>query len=194
MIKAIIFDCFGVLSTEGFGVFRDKYLMDQPQKKEQANLAMDKLNTGNSSYPGFVEELAKLAEVSKEKVRSYLDQNKPNEPLFEYIRNELKPSYKIGMLSNAGEDWIEELFSQKDIALFDDIVLSFRLGVIKPDPKIYGLASQGLAVKPEECVFVDDQTKHCEGAKNAGMQAIWYQSFEQFKTDIEKLLSAKTDN
>ena len=194
MIKAIIFDCFGVLSTESFGVFRDKYLADQLAKREQANQAMDSLNAGTISYLDFVKELAKLAKINEGTVQDYLSQNQPNDPLFSYIRKKLKPSYKIGMLSNAGEDWLEELFSKEDINLFDDIILSFKFGVIKPDPKIYELAAQRLGLKPGECVFIDDQTKHCEGAKQVGMQAVWYQSLNQMAAELEPILSAKTNN
>jgi HAD superfamily hydrolase (TIGR01509 family) len=193
MIKAVIFDCFGVLTTEGFGLFRDKYLQDL-NKRKQANDSMDKLNAGQSTYDVFVGALAKLAGVSEATVSSYLDENKPNEPLFDYIRKDLKPHYKIGMLSNAGNDWLKEMFAQKDIELFDDIILSYKFSMIKPQPEIYDLAIKRLGVANQECIFVDDQEKHCEGARQAGILAIRYHNFEQIYSDLKAHLSTGADN
>jgi len=101
MIKAIIFDCFGVLSTEGFRVFCDKYFKDSPDKRAAAQDLMDRSCLGNMSFDEFESGLASLGRTSVETVREYLNRNKPNEPLFKLIREELKPKYKIGMLSNS---------------------------------------------------------------------------------------------
>ena len=189
MIKAIIFDCFGVLTTEGFKVFRDKYILDA-DKREAANKVMDELNAGKYPYDDFVKILSELASVPEKTTKSYLDENKPNEPLFDFIRNDLKPKYKIGMLSNAGDDWIEELFEPQDIKLFDDIVLSYKFGMIKPDSAIYDLAAKRLGVTKEEVVFIDDTTDHCRGAENCGMKAVIYKDFPQMKRRLTEILAA----
>jgi putative hydrolase of the HAD superfamily len=194
VIKAVIFDCFGVLTTEGFGLFRDKYLAHDPDKRHQANDSMDRLNSGQIPYDEFVKELAELADINKPVAEKYLSENKPNEPLFGYIRQNLKPHYKIGMLSNAGDDWLEEMFEQSDIKLFDDIVLSYKFGMIKPQPDIYALAAKRLGLTPGECVFIDDQIKHCEGARAVGMPAIIYKDLEQMKTELEKALAGGSNN
>ena len=188
MIKAIIFDCFGVLSTEGFRVFCGKYFKDQPKKRAQAQSLMDLHTLGSLAYEEFIDSLAKLAGQKSEIVEDYLHSNRPNELLFDYIRENLKPKYKIGMLSNAGDDWLSELFSSQDLALLDDVVLSFRFGITKPNPAIYGLAAQRLEVKPIDCVFIDDIERYCDGARAVGMQAILYEDFEQMKTDLQALL------
>lgn len=194
MIKAIIFDCFGVLTTEGFDVFRDKYFGDSEDKRQQANGLMDRVNVADITYEEFVRGLAKLAGISVSVVDDYLDKSVPNEPLFEYIRSELKPKYKIGFLSNAGGDWVNEMFEPEDVALFDDIVLSFREGVIKPNPEIFKIAARNLGVETSECVFIDDKEKHCIGARQAGMAAFVYESVPKLKGNLEKVLSTVSDN
>lgn len=191
MIEAVIFDCFGVLSTEGFRVFCGKYFKDQPKKRAQAQSLMDLHTLGSLSYESFSDALAKLAGQKPETVKDYLHSNKSNELLFDYIREDLKPKYKIGMLSNAGDDWLSELFSSQDLVLLDDIVLSFKFGITKPNPAIYELAAQRLKVSPKECVFIDDIVRYCDGAKIAGMRAILYEDFEQMKIELESLLGQK---
>lgn len=191
MIKAIIFDCFGVLTTEGFAAFRDDHFADSSSKRAEANQAMNQLNRGQLEYKEFIGRLSALANVPTGKISRYLDTNQPNRALFNYIRTQLKPKYKIGLLSNAGDDWLEELFSSEDLALFDDIVLSYRHGVIKPARQIFELAAERLGVDAQACILVDDSPRHCDGARAAGMQAVQYQDFTQFKQDLAPLISHK---
>jgi epoxide hydrolase-like predicted phosphatase len=194
MIKAIIFDCFGVLTTEGFGLFRDKYFANAPDKRLNANKLMDKLNEGKLDYDDFIDGLTELSGAPSATVKDYMTQNKSNELLFDFMRTELKPKYKIGLLSNAGDNWLKELFDEKDIKLFDDIVLSYELGVIKPDPKIYEIAADRLDAKPEECVFIDDNQRHCNGGARVGMKTVCYANFEQAKKELKALLATAADN
>jgi len=194
MIKAIIFDCFGVLSTEGFRVFCDKYFENSPDKRATAQDLMDRSCLGNMSFDEFESGLASLGGTSVETVREYLNRNKPNEPLFKLIREELKPKYKIGMLSNSSANWLDELFTPEDINLFDDIILSYEVRVTKPDPRIYQLAAERLGVVVEECILVDDVQRYVEGAEEVGMQAIRYRDFEQMEDELKKLLSTGADN
>jgi epoxide hydrolase-like predicted phosphatase len=195
MIKAVIFDCFGVLTTESFGAFRNQYFENSVENRAKANKLMGDLNAGRLEYDVFLDGLAGLSGISKEKVLDYLSSTKsPNILLFSYIRKELKPKYKIGMLSNAGGNWLKELFSEEDLKLFDDIVLSYEHGLIKPEPDIYLLASGRLGVEPGECVFIDDSQNHCEGARAVGMQAVPYKNFQQMKQGLEEILAPGANN
>jgi epoxide hydrolase-like predicted phosphatase len=111
-----------------------------------------------------------------------------NKPLLEFINDNLKPKYKIGILSNAAHD-IKKYMSQEETKLFDEIVLSCEMGIIKPNTKFYELASGKLKVTANECAYVDDSVTNCEGAVAAGMQAIQYRDLEQLKNDLNKLLA-----
>lgn len=54
--------------------------------------------------------------------------------------------------------------------LFDEIVLSFEVGSLKPQPGIYRTALEALGdVAPEDAVFVDDQAAFCDGAGALGI-------------------------
>lgn len=187
MIKAVIFDCFGVLTTEGFRSFCHKYMSGEPGSVTKAQQAMDQLNVGLISLDDFIKTLAELSGQSPAVVGEHLDKNTPNEELFEYIRWILKPQLKIGMLSNAGADWLSEMFESKDLELFDDKLLSFEVKIKKPDQEIYLLSAQRLGVEPSECIFVDDIHSYCEGARAVGMKAIWYQNFEDMKLELDRI-------
>lgn len=117
----------------------------------------------------------------------------PNEPLLTYVRTSLKPKYKIGIISNAAADWVSEILSKEDIKLFDDIVLSHKVGFAKPEAAIYEIALKNLDVRADESVFIDDIEPFCVAARSLGMKAIWYWDFEQMKKELEKLLAVSDD-
>lgn len=53
---------------------------------------------------------------------------------------------------------------------FDQVILSFEVGVMKPDAAIYRTALERLGdVEPTRAVFVDDQPAYCDGAAAAGL-------------------------
>jgi HAD superfamily hydrolase (TIGR01509 family) len=194
MIKAIIFDFFGVLGLRGSASFRATFFQDEPQKNARVRELQDQMGLGKLGYDDFIDELAKLGGVSRDEVLEYTEDYRPNQALLNYIRQELKPKYKIGIISNAGEDWVLRILGADNIKLFDDIVLSYKAGMIKPNPQIYELSAKNLGVAEEECVFVDDILRYCQGAEATGMSTVWYKNFEKFKDDIAEILAAVSDN
>ena len=188
MIRAIVFDCFGVLASDGWLPFKRKYFGADPKLFEQAGDLNKAVDSGLSSYDDFVPAVAKLANISTESAYEQIERNPANDELFDYIRAELKPRYKLGMLSNAGANWLPDMFTQEQIELFDEIALSYESGIIKPDPRAYHLIADRLGVKPGECVFIDDQERYCSAAQAEGMRAIVYQSLDQLRPDLEKIL------
>lgn len=53
---------------------------------------------------------------------------------------------------------------------FDEVILSFEVGLRKPDPAIYREALRRVDVQPDRAVFVDDQQEYCDGAASIGIQ------------------------
>jgi len=108
--------------------------------------------------------------------------------LLDYIEELLK-TYKTAVLSNASRGRLKEIIGAEEVArCFDVIVESGSLGFAKPDPEIYEYTADQLGVRFDECVFTDDKEEYCQAARAVGMQTITYQSFDQFKTELEKLL------
>lgn len=112
----------------------------------------------------------------------------PNRELLDYIESDLKPKYKIGIISNVLAGFIYLILSKEDMKLFDDVILSYKAGVAKPDPRVYQMSLDNLGIKAEEAVFIDDQERFCEAAEAVGMKAILYTSFEDFRQKIDAIL------
>lgn len=189
MIKAIIFDCFGVLAEDGWTPFKRKYIEGDSEVALAVQLLGKEVDSGKRGFEEMIQETAKLVGVSEPTVRAAVERQVPNEQLFAYIQSDLKPKYKVGMLSNAAYDVVGSLFTKDQAGLLDACVLSYEAGLVKPDPRMYELAAERLGVGTNECVMVDDQPRHCAGAVSAGMQAVYYKNFEQMKRDLAKILS-----
>lgn len=189
MTKAIIFDCFGVLVAQSLQAFIQKHFPDQPENIAEMYRLDDLASRGELSWKQYETEVAALAGITNQQVWDELDNNPPNIELLEYIRDELKPKYKIGFLSNASDNWLEQLFTDEQQQLFDDVILSYQVGLAKPDAEIFRLAAQNLGMLPEQCIFVDDLARYCEGAEATGMRALQYSDFSLFKSELRALLS-----
>ena len=101
----------------------------------------------------------------------------------------LRPRYKIGLLSNAWDDLRQVLDERFHVAgLFDELVISAEVGLLKPDPRIYHLAVQRLGVQPAEAIFIDDVLVNVEAARREGLHAIQFTSFEQAQAELGDLL------
>ncbi len=184
MIKAIIFDCFGVLAEDGWTPFKRKHIMHDTKLIEEVARLGALTDKGVLHNEETVQAIATLLKVDSYDLQQALETKVPNENMFELIMNELKQHYKIGLMSNANYDVVNELFEIEQAALFDAHVLSHETKLLKPDRKMFELMAERLGVAMDECLFVDDQEKHCEAAQKYGMEAIVFTDYEDF---IEKL-------
>ena len=75
--------------------------------------------------------------------------------------------------------------------LFDDIIISYEVGLIKPDPAIFDLALSRLGISAHDTVFIDDRIKNIHGARQHGIHAIHYQTREQALADLNAVIEAE---
>ena len=74
---------------------------------------------------------------------------------------------------------------------FKQIFLSFDIGHMKPDPRIYHTVAKELGVQSSEVVLIDDKKENVEGAVKCGMNGIIFRSAEQLRADLEKVYNVK---
>jgi epoxide hydrolase-like predicted phosphatase len=103
----------------------------------------------------------------------------------------MRAQYKIGLLSNAFSDLRQVITQEWNMAdLFDDMVISAEVGIMKPDPRSYRLVVDRLGVRPAEAVFVDDFQHNVNAALTAGFQAIRFLNRRQAWTELQSRLVA----
>lgn len=185
MIKAIIFDCFGVMYGGSLATLADMAPREHRQAIYDCNQAKD---YGYINYPEYLQQIGELIGIAPEAVDTVMRQHHiTNTWLIEYAQG-LREQYKVALLSNIGDQTMERLFDGKVGELFDEVVLSYQEGIAKPNPEIFTLTAERLGVTPGECVMIDDLMANCEGAEVAGMQSILHTDNVLTKTKLATLL------
>jgi len=190
-IKAIIFDCFEVLVISGHEDLRQKY---PDVATELMDLSMQS-DYGYISRIDYFQKVSKLTGLEVADIETKYWKNKVlNSVLIDWIGQLKKENkYKIGLLSNIGYEGINMFISPKDRNdMFDAVVLSSEVHMMKPSVAIFEEMARRLELDPSECVMIDDVVANIDGATMAGMKGIVYGSPRQVKEDVTVLTEAET--
>jgi putative hydrolase of the HAD superfamily len=96
---------------------------------------------------------------------------------------------RIGLLSNTSDVHWQYFGAERYWFLpqvFETLVLSFRLQLMKPDPRIFLQAAEMAGVRPQEVFYVDDMPQHVAGARSVGIDAVQYTTTPTFIADLAK--------
>ena len=100
----------------------------------------------------------------------------------------LKGSYRRFILSNTSPQHIEFVFAKYPVLRdFDGHILSYEVGLMKPDRRIYELALQRFGIVAERAVFIDDLPANVAGACAVGLAAIQHKSFQKTRRELTRL-------
>jgi putative hydrolase of the HAD superfamily len=200
-IKNIIFDLGGVILNidykrpqEEFKKLGIKDVETLYSKQNQVEL-FDLLETGKISEKEFIQKIKESSDLEitdSEIITAW------NSILLEFplrrlqILQQLQLHYNMYLLSNTNEIH-EKAFNEMlkiqcgypSLALFfDRVYLSHRVGLRKPDPKIFELVINENNLKIEETLFIDDSLQHIESASKLGLKTIHVKDNMTMENDI----------
>lgn len=185
MIKAIIFDFFGVICSDNYW----QMVKADRQKDSKYRHLTDNVNLGKMPWDEFIVSTAKSINKSVDEVNDMYAREQLDPRVIHKI-SELHNTYKTGLITNAHHDYIDSLLEQYSLKdIFDSIVVSSRVGVIKPNPMIFEIAMNELDARPDEIIYIDDLQRHVDSATQIGIKAILYKDFEQFSVELNGLLA-----
>lgn len=73
------------------------------------------------------------------------------------------------------------------LKLFDDWILSYEVGVCKPDQKIFETSLARAAARPQECLFIDDIEQYTDAARSMGINAHTFTNAEKLEQALNGL-------
>ncbi len=106
-------------------------------------------------------------------------------PEMEALVEEVAAHRAVGLLSDT--DPLHWAFLRERHTLLDHFAkptLSFRTGVLKPDPAAYRAAAADVGVPARECFFTDDLPENVDGARAAGMDAVLFEGAEPLRAAL----------
>jgi putative hydrolase of the HAD superfamily len=202
MIEAVIWDFGGVLTTSPFEAFMryemerglpadiirrtnaENHLENAWAKFERAEIdaaAFDELFAAESRALG--------AEIRGRDVLPLLSGDLRPE-MVEALRR-VKQSFKTGCITNnlpanaIGSKTGRSLYVAEVMALFDHVIESAKVGLRKPDPRIYTMMTDKLGVDLKRCVYLDDLGVNLKPAREMGMTTIKVLNAPQAIAELE---------
>jgi len=207
-IEAVIFDFGGVLTSSPFEAFARfeterglpidiirrtnaaNHLENAWAKFERAEVDIDTFDHL------FAEESRALgAEVRGRDVISLL-QGDLRPEMVEALKR-IKAQFRTGCITNnlpanaIGSLTGRSLYIAEVMVLFDHVIESAKIGLRKPDPRIYQMMVETLKVDPKRCVYLDDLGVNLKPAREMGMTTIKVTSGAQAIAELEKATGLK---
>jgi putative hydrolase of the HAD superfamily len=201
VIRAVMFDFGGVISTSPFEAFArlesERGLppgfirsvnATNPDRNAWAQLERGEISL-DAFGPGWAAEALALGhEVDGRMVLERLGGEIRPQMVAAITR--CRTNYKTACLTNnfgSAESVVSEEVAAV-YALFDAVLESRVLGVRKPDPRFYELACATVGVEPDEVVFLDDLGINLKPARALGMRTIKVTDPDQALVELEQIL------
>lgn len=193
-MKAVIFDCFGVLYLSWEQRLYEEYTPNFEHLRPQLLEISAQHDYGFITKAEANQAVAELLGITIEQVQQTAAAgHRRNDALIAYSQT-LRSRYKVGLLSNISRDGIERYLSEQErVTLFDATLLSGDIGLTKPHPQIFTAMAEALGLPPSQCVMIDDLETNCAGADAAGMASVHYRTNRQAVRDLEAILVRHRD-
>lgn len=171
MVKAVIFDAFGTL-VRPVGARGPYAKLSKLLPSNNYLIKRHELMTTNRSFDDFVREAGSSDEMNalKKELDAEVNSITLYDDVLSYIDVLKWKGYKVGVCSNLAHAYgasVKRLLSDAD-----GIFLSYEIGLIKPDPKIYLHVAESLGFAPDDCLFVGDSIgSDLKGPAKVGMHS-----------------------
>jgi putative hydrolase of the HAD superfamily len=208
MIEAVIWDFGGVFTSSPFEAFA-RYERERGLPKDLIR-RINSMNPLDNTWARFERSELDLDAFDAEFAReaAALGHDVPGRDIIPLLAGDFRPemiaalkrvkaNYKTGCITNnvtanqAGSADGRALYAREIMDLFDHVVESSKIGIRKPDPRIYELMCEALGVEPKACVYLDDLGMNLKPAKAMGMTTIKVESGPQAIAELEKALGVK---
>ena len=197
-MKTIIFDLGGVLVDWNPEYV---YLNEFDGDRKKMNWFFDNICTSDWNEEQDGGKLIKIA--TKERIKLFPEHEKLIKMYYgrweEMLKGEIIESvnilkklksknYKLIALTNWSFETFPVAIRRFDfLKLFDGIVVSGKIKMLKPFKDIYNYTINKHKLSPSECVFIDDRVSNVQGAINCGIKGIHFQSSKQLIIELKKL-------
>jgi epoxide hydrolase-like predicted phosphatase len=194
--RGLIIDYGGVLTTNlfaSFGAFCEREGLDPAQvarafrDDREARRALVDFECGRLDDAAFEAMLAPRLGVGEDGlIRGLFAGVGPEPAMIDAVRAAKAAGVRTALLSNS---WGSTSYDRTGWdQLFDATVISGEVGIRKPDPAIYEIASERLGVTPAETVFVDDLEQNLGPAQALGMAVVHHVDTARTIAELERLL------
>lgn len=191
MIKAVIFDCFGVIYTSAVTVAFDDLGGNKLSDTSFYHDALKLRSLGRIDRSEMNTIIADGLGVQPQQWQDRVDAHTGRDERMMKLIKDVRSTRKTALMSNIGRGSVNTYFSPAEQEeYFDAVIASADVGLIKPDPQIYALAMKELGLDAQQIVFIDDTPGFVQAARDLGMGGIVFKDYTQCVSDLQELLDA----
>lgn len=202
--KAVIWDFGGVFTSSPFDAFA-RYEAEQGLPKDFIRTvnATNPLDNAWAKLEQSKVSAAEFDDLFRAEARA-LGHDVPGGDILKLLSGTLRPRVvealkvckshgKVGCITNnapvgKGASMTNDEGKAAELArvfeLFDHLIESSKIGIRKPDPRIYELMCEALEVEPADCVYLDDLGINLKPARAMGMTTIKVLGEDQLLDDL----------
>lgn len=186
MKKIILFDFFGVISSEVAPKWFRRYFNESDAKRIKDEVMVPG-DLGEKNEDEILDEAARICNVEKRYVKDeWYELAKVDTDVVEYIKS-LHKSHPVYLLSNAVASFLKTIIYKNDIEkIFDKIYISSELKLAKPDPEFFVRCLSDIGASPSDCVMIDDNPNNVAAAESVGITGILYRGLDDLKRKLEE--------
>ena len=199
-IRAVFFDFGGV-------IMRTEYQSPRQKLAERFNMDYDEIDkavfgseSARRASLGEITEEKHWAEIAKRfkqpasQMQAFRDMFFGGDVIDRSLVAEIQSmrgKFHTGLISNAWSGLREFITKEKVISVFDTVVISAEVGIVKPSAGIYEIALKQAKVKATEAVFVDDMPVNIEACEKVGMKGILFRDPQESMDRLKRLLKTR---
>ncbi len=205
-IKAIAFDLGGVIIELDFSKFVKEIIEQSPLSKNKTAIMLEFFRQSDTYHQGIISDeefyrfacdLLQVCVLNKEEFFTAFNSivSGVNGEVVELIQNIRKlNSIKLVCISNINASHWKFLKEKNEhiFDLFDELVLSHKIKILKPDPRIFKYLLKKVKCRPGEVLYIDDGLNNVRSASNLGIKGIHYTNVDELKEELN-VLNIKTD-
>ena len=182
MIKAIIFDFFGVFTPDISFAWFQKYVSTAPHEIAKLQAICDLSDHGELNKSSFYDALAAISGIHKNNVIAGVEAEiHIDQELVAVVKVMRRNNIRIACLSNGSHEWALDIMKRYGLTtLFDHVILSADVHMAKPDREIYAYTLKQLNVSAHEAFFTDDRVKNTKAAERFGIKSHAFTTTEKF--------------
>ena len=196
MHKAIFFDLGRVLINFDFQIAYGAlegfcpYTAEEIQRRLAGTNLFERFETGLVESRDFTEQVRRVLDlkVEDDQFRKIWFSIFTDILLPESMLEGLRRRYRLVVVSNTNALHFEMLRETHAHLLrhFDDLVLSYEVHAMKPQPEIFQAAVERAGCGPEECFYTDDIAAYIEAARRMGIDAVAFESRVQLEGEMRR--------
>jgi len=195
VIRTIIFDLGQVLIpfdlARGYSALLPHcpHSLDEIRRLVASTDLVPRFEKGEVSPESFVQQFSRLLDLQLDYSRFceiWSGIFLPGPLIADETLERLHRRYRLLVLSNTNAIHFEMIRERYPfLRHFDAFVVSYEVGALKPDPRMYRAALDRAGAPPQQCFYTDDIAAYVEAARRFGIDAVQFESSSQIERELK---------